>query len=65
MCLLQVYLDQKGARRLIAEDVALVVREGSEIKLRNVELMDMVTLEKVDISLIDTLNSVMVVKPKK
>ena len=65
MCLLKVYLDKKGDRRLIAEDVALVVREGSEIKLRNVELMDMVTLEKVDISLIDTLNSVMVVKPKK
>lgn len=65
MCLLKVYLDKKGDRRLIAEDVALVVREGSEIKLRNVELMDVVTLEKVDISLIDTLNSVMVVKPKK
>lgn len=65
MCLLKVYLDKKGDRRLIAEDVVLVVREGSEIKLRNVELMDMVTLEKVDISLIDTLNSVMVVKPKK
>jgi len=64
MCLLKVYLEKGGSRRLIAEDVALVVREGSRIKLRSLELMDMVTLEEVDISLIDTLNSVMILKPK-
>jgi hypothetical protein len=64
MCLLKVYLEKGGIRRLIAEDVALVVRERSMIKLRSLELMDVVSLEEVDISLIDTLNSVMILKPK-
>jgi predicted RNA-binding protein len=64
MCLLKVYLEKRGSRRLIAEDVALAVREGSGIKLRSLELMDAVSLEEVDISLIDTLNSVMILKPK-
>jgi len=64
MCLLKVYLDKRGDRKLIAEDVALVVREGNRIKLRSLELMDVVSLEEVDISLIDTLNSVMILKPK-
>jgi predicted RNA-binding protein len=65
MCLLKVYLDDGAERRLIAEDVALVVREGNGVKLRSLELMDVVTLEEVNISLIDTLNSVMVLKPEK
>lgn len=64
MCLLKVYLDKEGDRRLIAKDVALVVREGSGIKLRSLELKDMVTLQEVDIYLVDTLNSIMVVKPR-
>jgi hypothetical protein len=64
MCLLKVYLEKGGIRRLIAEDVALVVRERSMIKLRSLELMDVVSLEEVDISLIDTLNSVIILKPK-
>lgn len=29
MCLLKVYLDDRAGSRLIAEDVALVVREAS------------------------------------
>jgi len=65
MCLLKVYLEKESDRRLIAEDVALVVREGSGIKLRSLELMDVVTLEEVDIFLVDTLNSVIILKPKK
>jgi predicted RNA-binding protein len=64
MCLLKVYLEKRGSRRLIAEDVALAVREGSGIKLRSLELMDAVSLEEVYVSLIDTLNSVMILKPK-
>jgi predicted RNA-binding protein len=64
MCLLKVYLDKEGDGRLIAKDVALVVREGSGIKLRSLELKDMVTLQEVDIYLVDTLNSTMVVKPR-
>jgi predicted RNA-binding protein len=65
MCLLKVYLEKGSDRKLIAEDVALVVREGSGIKLRSLELMDVVTLEEVNIFLVDTLNSVMILKPKK
>jgi predicted RNA-binding protein len=64
MCLLKVYLEKRGSRRLIAEDVALAVREGSGIKLRSLELMDAVSLEEVYVSLVDTLNSVMILKPK-
>jgi hypothetical protein len=64
MCLLKVYLDKEDERKFIAKDVALVVREGSGIKLRSLELRDMVTLQKVEISLVDTLNSIMVLKPK-
>jgi predicted RNA-binding protein len=64
MCLLKVYLEKGDSKRLIAKDVALVVREGSGIKLRSLELMDMVSLEEVNISLIDMLNSVMILKPK-
>lgn len=65
MCLLKVYLDDGVERRLIAEDVAVAVREGNRVKLRSLELMDVVTLEEVDISSVDTLNSVMVLKPEK
>jgi hypothetical protein len=64
MCLLKVYLDKKGERSLIAKDVALVVREGNEIKLRSSEIRNMATLQEVDIYLVDTLNSIMVVKPR-
>jgi predicted RNA-binding protein len=64
MCLLKVYLEKGDSKRLIAKDVALVVREESGIKLRSLELMDMVSLEEVNIYLIDTLNSVMILKPK-
>jgi predicted RNA-binding protein len=64
MCLLKVYLEKGDSKRLIAKDVALVVREGSGIKLRSLELMDIVSLEEVNISLIDTFNSVVILKPK-
>jgi hypothetical protein len=64
MCLLKVYLDEEGERKLIAKDVALVVREGRGFKLLGLELEDEVKLEEVDVSRIDTLNSVMIVKHK-
>jgi len=64
MCLLKVYLEKGDSKRLIAKDVALVFREGSGIKLRSLELMDVVSLEEVNISLIDTLNSVVILQPK-
>ena len=64
MCLLKVYLDKGAGRSLIAEDVALVEREGTIVKLRNIERKGVTTLEGVDVYLIDTLNSVMILKPK-
>jgi hypothetical protein len=64
MCLLKVYLDEEGDRKLIAKDVALVVREGRGFKILGLELEDEVNLEEVDVSRIDTLNSVMIVKHK-
>ena len=65
MCLLKVYLDEEKGRRLVAEDVALVIKEGSGLKLIGLELMGGVALENVKVSRIDTLNAVMIVKPKR
>jgi predicted RNA-binding protein len=65
MCLLKVYLDEGNGRRLVAEDVALVIKEGGGLKLIGLELMDGVAVENVEVSRIDTLNAVMIVKPKR
>ncbi len=65
MCLLKVYLDEGSQKRLIAKEVALIIRDGDKIKLRNIEFEDVATLEHVNISLIDTLNSMMIVEPKR
>lgn len=64
MCLLKVYLDDGNGRRLVAEDVALVVKEGGGLKLIGLELVGGVVAEGVEMSRIDTLNAVMIVKPK-
>lgn len=65
MCLLKVYLDEGGGRRLLAEDVALVVKEAGGLKLIGLELSNGVVAEGVEVSRIDTLNAIMIVKPKK
>jgi predicted RNA-binding protein len=65
MCLLKVYLEEGNGRRLLAEDVALVIKEGGGLKLIGLELMGGVALENVEVSRIDTLNAVMIVKPKR
>jgi len=65
MCLLKVYLEEMDERRLIAEDVALIKQEGDGFKLLSLDLKCEEVLEKVDVSLVDTLNSIMVFKPKK
>jgi len=65
MCLLKVYLEEGDERRLIAEDVALIAREGDDFKLLGLDLKEEEVLEKVDVSSVDTLNSIMVFKPKK
>jgi len=65
MCLLKVYLDEGGGRRLLAEDVALVVKEAGGLKLIGLELSNGVVAEGVEVSRIDTLNAIVFVKPKK
>jgi predicted RNA-binding protein len=64
MCLLKVYMDRRNGQNLVAEEVAFVTREGNKLKLQRLESRDHVVLEDVYVSLIDTLNSVMVLKPK-
>ena len=63
MCLIKVYMDKGESKELIAEEVAFVVKEKDKIVLRSLEFEDS-ALEGVDISLIDLLNSVMVIRPK-
>lgn len=64
MCLIKVYMDKGEGRELIAREVALIIKDKDKIKLQNVEFEDLAILEGVDISLIDTLNSIMMIKPK-
>jgi predicted RNA-binding protein len=65
MCLLKVYLDNGGDSSLIAEDIALIVKEGDGFKLLGLDLTSETVLEEVEVSRIDTLNAVMIVKPKR
>ncbi len=64
MCLIKVYLGKGEDRELVAEDVAFVVKEGDKIVLRSLDFEDTSTLDGVDISYLDTLNSVMIIRPK-
>lgn len=64
MCLIKVYMDKGEHKELVAEEVAFVIKEGDKIVLRNLEFEDLPALEGVDISLLDTLNSIMVIKSK-
>lgn len=64
MCLIKVYMEKGEGKELIAEDVAFVIKDGDNIVLRNLEFEDLPTLEGVDISLLDTFNSIMLIKPK-
>ena len=65
MCLIKVYLSKGEDRELVAEDVAFVVKEGDKIVLRSLDFEDTSTLDGVDISYLDTLNSVMIIRPKE
>lgn len=65
MCLLKVYLEEGNNRKLITENIALISKEGNTIKLHKLETGDVINLENIDISLIDTLNSIMIIKFKK
>ena len=64
MCLIKVYMDKGEGKELVAEEVAFVVKEEDKIVLRSLEFEDLPALEGVEISLLDMLNSVMVIRPK-
>ncbi len=64
MCLLKVYLDKANDRNLVAEEVAFVTRDENKLKLQRLESVNVVTLEDVYVSSIDTLNSILVLKPR-
>ncbi len=64
MCLLKVYLRiEKDKRRLIAEEIAFVSREGDKLRLRDVNFRETV-LSGVDIATIDALNSILLIERK-
>jgi len=57
-------MEKGDGKELIAEDIAFVIKDGDNIILRSLEFKDISALEGVDISLIDTLNSTMLIKSK-
>ena len=64
MCLLKAYLEEDGARRLVAVDVAFIKSEDGGLRLRTVEQGEDVFLENVELLMLDALNSVVILKPK-
>jgi len=65
MCLLKVYVDQgKSGKKLIAEEIALVSKADGKIKLKNLEFEE-ISLDNVEIVLIDTLNSFLLLKGRE
>lgn len=64
MCLLKVYLDEGSGRRLVAAEVAFIFMEDGGFKLRDIENRELAFLKDVVVSLIDTLNSILVLKPE-
>lgn len=62
MCLLKVYVESGSAdRKLVAQNVALVHIEGKSVRLIDVESKE-ATLTNVEPLLIDTLNSILILK---
>ncbi len=65
MCLLKVYVDEgKSGKKLVAEEIALVTKENGKIKLKNLEFEE-ISLGNVEVVLIDTLNSVLLLKSRE
>jgi len=64
MCLLKVYVeDEESNRKLVAQDVVFVSKEGEMVKLRNLEFEE-TTLTNVDVLSIDALSSILILKKK-
>jgi len=57
-------MEKGDSKELIAEDIAFIIKDEDKIILRSLEFKDISALEGVDISLIDTLNSTMLIKSK-
>ncbi len=65
MCLLKVYVDEgKSGKKLVAEEIALVTKDNDKIKLKNLEFEE-TSLHNVEIVLVDTLNSVLLLKGRE
>ena len=65
MCLLKVYVDEgKSGKKLVAEEIALVSKDDGKIRLKNLEFEE-TSLDNVDIVLVDTLNSVLLLKSRE
>jgi len=65
MCLLKVYVDQgKSGKKLIAEEIALVSKADGKINLKSLEFEE-ISLDNVEIVLIDTLNSFLLLKGRE
>ena len=64
MCLIKVYLSKGEDKELVAEDVAFAVKERDKVVLRSLDFEDTSTIEDVDISYLDMVNSIMVIVPK-
>jgi ABC-type antimicrobial peptide transport system ATPase subunit len=65
MCLLKVYVDEgKSGKKLVAEEIALVSKDNGKINLKTLEFEE-IRLDDVEIVLIDTLNSVLLLKGRE
>jgi len=65
MCLLKVYVQERNTgKKLVAQEIALVNKIDSNIKLVNLDFEETI-LENVDILSIDTLNSVLLLKKRE
>jgi len=63
MCLLKIYLEENGSRRLIAEDIASIIKKNGEIRIRNLNFEEK-KLKNVEIVEIDALNSILLLRRK-
>jgi len=65
VCLLKAYLEEGGVRKLVAVDVAFIQSEEGGLRLKSVEQGGDVFLKNVELLMLDALNSVVILKPKR
>lgn len=64
MCLLRVYLETgSSGKKLIAQDVSFILHEKGRVTVKDIEFKE-IFLENVEISVVDALNSVLILKRK-